>query len=214
MGTPVSITGTAEDPTSNGVTSGVASVAVTVDSTSLTVTGATSWSAEWIPAAAGTYTITSVATDNVGNAQTTVTSITVVAAECVECVWNHETAWAAGDPHVEQGNWATYTSYVPDSTVTLFAGRTLEAGTVHFSAPYIVDTDVMITITVSLNPAFRFQDVAENVKIQDYAAAPSGNPDVGHFATKVNATGSSFSVENVPTNNFYGVHVDVEHCVK
>ncbi len=66
-----------------------------------------------------------------------------------------------------------------------------------------------MTITVTLNDGWRFEDVHGNVKIQDYASAPSGNPAPGQFAHKGYATGSSFSMI-VPANNFYGVHVNVE----
>lgn len=125
------------------------------------------------------------------------------------CDWIGETAWAAGDRYVESGNWATYTAYVADSTVTLYAGQTLEAGTVHFSGA----VDGEVTITVALNPGWRFKDVGENVKVQDYDSAPSGNPAPGLFAHKGYATASSFSID-VPQNSFYGVHVNVEweHC--
>jgi hypothetical protein len=125
-------------------------------------------------------------------------------AEC-NCEWIGETAWAAGIRYVNQGNWATYTPYVADSTVTLYAGQDMEAGMVHFSA---VDGG-NVTITITLNDGWRFKDVDENVKIQDYADAPSGNPSPGLFNTKDYAFESPFSIE-VPANNFYGVHVDVE----
>ena len=122
-----------------------------------------------------------------------------------ECEWIGETAWAAGSRYVSRGNWATYTPYVPGSTVTLFAGQTMNAGTVSFSAP----VGGMVEITVTLNSGWRFEAVDENVKIQDYAVAPSGHPAPGLFAHKGTATGSPFSVW-VPQNNFYGVHVNVE----
>jgi hypothetical protein len=205
LGTAVLITGTADDAVSGGVASGVASVTVSVDSTSLIVTGTTSWSAEWTPTAVGTYTITSVATDNAGNVQSTPASIIVEVVECQACPWVGETAWAAGTRYVAQGNWATYTAYVAGSTVTLYAGQDMDAGTVDFSSP----ADGLVTITITLNAGWRFLDAPENVKIQDYATAPSGNPAPGLFAWKDYATGSAFAIE-VPVNNFYGVHVDVE----
>lgn len=126
-----------------------------------------------------------------------------------EC-WEDETAWAAGNRYVDRGNWATYTPYVANSTVTLYAGQTMEAGTVHFSAA--VGGEVIITIT--LNAGWRFYDDPdmENVKIQDYEIAPLGNPDIGNFAHKGYATSSLFEI-TVPANNFYGVHVDVEQLV-
>lgn len=209
VGTLVSITGTADDPISGGVASGIASVAVTVDSTSLTVTGTTSWSAEWTPDTPGIYTITSVATDNAGNIQSTETSISVEVVECEECEWIKETAWADGYPYNDEdgGNWATYTPYIADSIVTLYAGQEMDAGTVEFST--LVNGEV--TITITLNTGWRFEDVEENVKIQDYEFAPSGNPKPGQFDHKGNADQEEDSFEiTVPPNNFYGVHVNVE----
>ena len=124
-----------------------------------------------------------------------------------ECEWYGETAWSAGNRYVNKGNWATYTPYVADEIVTLFAGRTLEAGTVHFSA----QVDGYITITITLNAGWRFLDEEENVAVQDYEFAPSGNPAPGLFAHKGDADQSLavFTIE-VPLNNFYGVHVNVE----
>jgi hypothetical protein len=125
-----------------------------------------------------------------------------------EGTWVRETAWAAGLLYNPEGggNWATYTPYYGESTtVTLYAGQTMEAGTVQFSAP----AGGLVTITITLDAGWRFYDDPENVKIQDYDVAPSGNPSPGLFDTKGYATGSPFSI-NVPENNFYGVHVDVE----
>ena len=122
-----------------------------------------------------------------------------------ECEWIGETAWAAGTRYTPRGNWATYTPYVANSTVTLYAGRTMEAGTVNFSASIVGQ----VTITINLNSGWRFEDVAENVKIQGYTSAPSGNPVPGRFAYKGNASESSFSMA-VPVNNFYGIHANVE----
>jgi hypothetical protein len=122
--------------------------------------------------------------------------------------WVAETAWADGWLYNSEGsgNWATYTPYSGEAmTVTLYAGQTMPAGTVQFSAP----AGGLVTITITLNAGWRFYDDPENVKIQDYAAAPSGNPTPGQFDTKGYATGSPFSI-NVPQSNFYGVHVSVE----
>ena len=120
-----------------------------------------------------------------------------------------ETAWAAGTRYVRRGNWATYTPYIPDSTVILYAGQTINVGTVHFSAP----VDGLVTITIQLTGDWEFAPTAENVKIQDYAVAPSGNPAPGLFAWKGTGEGQSFSIQ-VPVNNFYGVHVDVGYWMQ
>jgi hypothetical protein len=138
-------------------------------------------------------------------------NLTVCYKLCEEppvCV-DDETAWAAGSKYVNRGNWATYTKYdYSAKTETLFAGQTLNAGTVHFSAP---DANHEVTITINLNAGWIFDSRDEeddNVKIQDYASAPSGNPSPGLFAHKFKATGSSWSGK-VPKNKFYGVHADV-----
>ena len=134
--------------------------------------------------------------------------VTITVQECQQCQWQPESAWAAGTRYVTQGNWATYTPYVADDTVTLYAGQTIEAGMVHFSSP---DNDI-VTITITLDSGWRFAEAVENVKVQDYMDPPAGNPSPGQFEWKGDADGSSFEIE-VPVNSFYGVHVDVEHCV-
>lgn len=126
-----------------------------------------------------------------------------------EC-WKDETAWSAGPRYTPKGNWATYTQYSANKMVTLFAGQVHVAGTVHFSP---VDGDGNVTITITLNPGFRFDpDTDESVKVQGYANPPSGNPAPGQFANKADAETSPFSIV-VPAANYYGVHVDVERKV-
>jgi hypothetical protein len=136
--------------------------------------------------------------------------VNVTVTECAACEWVAETAWAAGERYVEQGNWATYTPYVSASPIYLYAGQTMDAGTVYFTEV----GDGYVTVTIGLNQGWRFKDVDENVKIQDYADAPSGNPSPGQFAWKYYATGSLFTTPPISANDFYGVHVDVEweHC--
>jgi hypothetical protein len=122
--------------------------------------------------------------------------------KCYE--FNDDTAWSAGSRYSARGNWATFTAFTANTTVTLFAGQSSAAGTVSFSAV----VDGMVTITISLTGDYVFADVNENVKVQDYTSAPSGNPNPGGFAHKGAASGSSFSL-TVPANKFYGVHADV-----
>jgi len=117
-----------------------------------------------------------------------------------------ETAWSDGTEYGQ--GWATYTSYDgTNKTVELYAGQTYKVGTVEFSAP---DSDNMVNITITMNTTGGFQNVAENVKIQDYSSTPPNNPGGrGNFDHKATApsNATSFSVK-VPNNNFYGVHVD------
>lgn len=119
-----------------------------------------------------------------------------------------ETGWANGPRYTQKGNWATYTPYVANSTVIIYAGQNINVGTVQMSA--VVNNEV--TLTIELTGGWHFQDVNESLKIQDYAVAPSGNPAPGQFAWKYNATGDSWTV-TVPANNFYGIHLDLTHCV-
>jgi hypothetical protein len=125
-----------------------------------------------------------------------------------------ETAWAANGGEPGQipynpdggGSWATYVAYDGEAkTTTMFAGQTHAAGTVHFSDP----VNGFITITITLDAGWEFDAVAENVKIQDYAEAPSGNPNLGQFAHKGTCTLVTPCEFEVPENNFYGVHADV-----
>ena len=132
----------------------------------------------------------------------------------VQCfVFDGETAWAAnGDVplvyrYTNRGNWATYVAYAGEAkTTTLFAGQTIPVGEVTFSDP----ADGIVTIEVTMNEGWEFEDVAENLKVQDYAAAPSGNPAPGLFDHKktCDPEENTCSIE-VPENNFYGVHVNV-----
>jgi hypothetical protein len=45
-----------------------------------------------------------------------------------------------------------------------------------------------VEITIELLSGWEFAPVEENVKIQDYELAPSGNPRPGQFAYKATAT--------------------------
>ncbi|MCC7372260.1 MAG: Ig-like domain-containing protein [Chloroflexi bacterium] len=74
--TPYSVTGTASD-----TGSGVQKVEVSTDggATWNNATGTTSWTYSWVWAANGSYTVQSRATDNAGNVQSPVTSVTVTA---------------------------------------------------------------------------------------------------------------------------------------
>lgn len=124
----------------------------------------------------------------------------------VEVCYNDETAWAAGTRYVTKGNWATYTPYVANTTVNIYAGQNYLVGTATFSE--VVDGKVTITLA-ALNGA-KLQDVAESVKIQGYATPPPAkNPAPGQFTTyKGNAT-----TITVDAYAYYGLHFDVQRVV-
>jgi hypothetical protein len=123
------------------------------------------------------------------------------------CEWYDETAWSDGFDY-PGANWALYTPYDgSELTVDLIAGQNMFAGTVTFSEP-----GPEVTVTIELESGWRFEDVDENVKIQDYADEPDSNPIPGQFEHKSKADGSTHQTD-VPDNNYYGVHVDLERCV-
>jgi len=132
-----------------------------------------------------------------------------------------ETAWAFGDRYVKKGNWATYTAYAGvEKSVVLYAGQTMDAGDVYFSAPVAG----VVTITIELNAGWRFalNPVGEdngipifdnNIKVQSYDSKPDAkNPSPGLFQWKTFADGQ-FGQIDVPDAAYYGVHVDVEREV-
>jgi hypothetical protein len=118
-----------------------------------------------------------------------------------------ETAWSEGDRYITRGNWATYSAY-EDGDAILYAGQNIPVGVVTF-------TEVFegVEITIGVTAPWIFDPVEENVKIQDYELAPSGNPRPGQFGYKASATEPSFTII-VPANNFYGVHVNVGQWVE
>ena len=132
--------------------------------------------------------------------------------------WVDETGWAVGTRYVVKGNWGMYVDYHDvEKTVNLIAdggdGVGIVAGSVNFSAP----SSEEVTITIELNEGWRFKDVDDNVKIQDYDSIPTAkNPKPGKFDHKGDAAESTVAEIVVPANSYYGVHVDLEwlDCVE
>jgi hypothetical protein len=136
-----------------------------------------------------------------------------------ECEWIGETAWAANGNEPGElrynistnsrgqfiGNWATFVEYEGvEKIVTLFAGQTMEAGTVKFEPD-----NGNVKITITLNEGWRLEDIDEAVKIQGYNDSPQSyeNPAPGLFTTY---KGTELVGIIVPEYNFYGVHLNVE----
>jgi hypothetical protein len=112
---------------------------------------------------------------------------------------------------VKKGNWATYVDYRTggSKTVTVFAGQTLNAGTITLN-----ESNGNVEVKIQLNNGFVFyypaSNIDDNVKIQGYNIAPVGNPAPGLFANKssVELGQTSYTV-TVPKASFYGIHLDV-----
>lgn len=141
-----------------------------------------------------------------------VSHVTFVFSDPQKC-YQQESAWSAGPRYNTQGtgNWATYTPYTAGLSANLLAGQIHLAGTATFSAP----VGGMVTITIALNDGFIFSydplnPQNRNVKVQDYAEAPSGNPASGQFAHQsAAAVADRTTTITVPANAFYGIHLDV-----
>jgi hypothetical protein len=133
-------------------------------------------------------------------------------ADVGDC-YQEETAWADGNRYTQRGNWATYTPYPGDGTsVNIYAGKTTLVGTAMFAD----NGDGTVTITINLIGGTIFyydlNDLVadENLKVQDYDTAPSGNPAPGTFDGKATFdVGSTSGSITVPLNNFYGIHLDI-----
>jgi hypothetical protein len=153
--------------------------------------------------------------------------------------YEEETAWAVGTNYVRKpsaisgGNWAMFVEYAKGPIYQLRAdggdGVGTIIGTATFSAPYdaqypvikkgkIVGTDTKPSVDILIeltNGAKFYYDVNDpvydnNLKVQDYATAPSKNPSPGLFTYKVNIPeGSTTGTITVPVNIFYGIHLDV-----
>jgi len=121
----------------------------------------------------------------------------------------------------DRSEWTDYVKYDNEvKTVILFAGQTIPAGTVTFSDRQGSNGQCSVNVTIALNNDAQF-DISfgmdgvqdDNVKIQDYAFAPTGNPSPGLFDHKraVEAGQNTITVP-VPCNNYYGVHADLRIC--
>jgi len=132
---------------------------------------------------AGSVFNTVTATGFFGDVEVTDDDSATVTALPLE--WFGETAWAEGEPFGRGGGWAMYVEYSPDLSVTLLAGQTSDAGTVTFSAP----DNGTITITIDLNPDWRFEPVCDNVAIQDYKDRPTGLPLLVGSITRIAPAG-------------------------
>jgi len=129
-------------------------------------------------------------------------------SKSTEKCFKSETAWGAGTRYVTKGNWATYSTYKENSTVKLFAGQTIDAGTIHFSKA----NKGKVTITITLNNGFRLAHngnsiVSEAVKVQGYSSTPAAkNPAPGQFKS-YKGTSLTFTVDEA---KFYGIHLDID----
>lgn len=120
----------------------------------------------------------------------------------VEKCYQEETAWAAGTRFVDKGSWATYTTYVPNEVINIYAGQNILVGTVIFSEV----VNEVVTVTVNLTDGWMLQNVFEPVKVQGYdTTPPAQNPAPGQFTTYKGSVLSG----TLPAYKYYAIHLDV-----
>ncbi len=115
---------------------------------------------------------------------------------------SEETAWG-GDTEGDGAAWWYYYNTDGDETQTVWAGQTMDIGTVNVSEP----ENGEVTITIILNSGWTLQAGSETVKIQGYAenAVPSFRPAAGNFDYKGNQL-----IVTVPEYDIYAIHLDVQ----
>jgi hypothetical protein len=125
--------------------------------------------------------------------------------------WRGETATGAGTRYPGTSNWFMYTAFTTNK-VDLIAGQHYDAGDI-----YMTRNGTSTYIKITLHNGFRWANVSQNLKIQDFANAPTKYVQPGNFKYKFTVTPQSTVTytAKIPgtTAKFYGIHADVERFV-
>jgi precorrin-3B methylase len=98
---------------------------------------------------------------------------------------------------------------IGEADVVIWARSLVNEGVLEHARPGV---EIVESTTIPLEGVREVygRAVAENLKVQHYASAPSGNPSPGLFAHKKTCdTSESSCWIDVPAAKFYGVHVNV-----
>ncbi len=141
------------------------------------------------------------------------TDLSSKASVTVKCrnPWQSETATGAGIRYPGTSNWFMYTPY-QTTKVDLIAGQYYDAGDIYMTRPGDGNTYIKITLA----SGFRFANVAQNLKIQSFAKAPTTYVQPGNYKHKFTiAQGTNTYKAKISgdTAKFYGIHADVERYV-
>ena len=155
------------------------------------------------------FTQTNTNTATLKGANTNLTQSASVTFNC-KYPWRAETATGAGTRYPGTSNWFMYTPY-QTTKVDLIAGQNYDAGDI------LMTRDATKTyIQVTLASGFRFANVKENLKIQDFAKAPTKYLEPGSFKYKYTLPQSTTTyTATIPGNTapYYGIHASVERFV-
>ena len=140
------------------------------------------------------------------------TDLTRDATVTVTCryPWVDETATGKGYTYKGSSNWFMYTAF-NTSKVDLIAGQKYDAGDI-----YMTRDATKTYITITLHNGFRWANVSQNLKIQDFASAPKSYVQPGSFKNKFTVSQSQSTYTAAikgTTAQFYGIHADLERFV-
>ena len=125
--------------------------------------------------------------------------------------WQSETATGNGMRYKGTSNWFMVTKYTTTTVppVNLIAGQQYDAGDITFTR------NGTTTITITLHDGFRFANVANNLKIQNFSTAQPQYMSPGQFKYKFNCSQASntCTATGLPNADYYGIHADVERKV-
>jgi hypothetical protein len=123
--------------------------------------------------------------------------------------WRAETATGYGLRYKGTSNWFMVTKFTTTAPVNLIAGQHYDAGDITFTR------NGTTTIKITLHDGFRFANVANNLKIQNFTTAQPPYMSPGSFKYKFNCSQASntCTATGLPNANYYGIHVDVERKV-
>lgn len=119
-----------------------------------------------------------------------------------------ETAWGGnnGVNINDPGAWWYYYDTNGDETQTIWAGQTIDVGTVK-----VVDGTIYLTLT----DGWELQDDGEAVKIGGYEIIPDSRPSAGNYELSSGTTlykGTDLIVD-VEHYDYYAIHLDVQLCL-
>ena len=174
-----------------------------------------------------TYTFSVVNTATLTGANTNLTASATVTVTCTrQDQWAGETATGFGTRYPNTSNWFMYTAYTT-SKVDLVAGRDHQDAGDIFMSRTGSGSSARTTIQIVLHDGWRWDNVAEVLKIQPFDRAPTTYVEPGLFVYKFTVpnlvtdprTTVAFSgntvVVTMPGHSprFYGIHADVQRLV-
>lgn len=103
----------------------------------------------------------------------------------------------------QPGAWWYYYNASSGGVQTIWAGQTIDVGTV---------TVVAGVVNITLTGGWQLEDVDDPVKIKGYNVLPTKRPAAGQFTGEGTYKGSDLTDINIGIYSYYVIHLDVELC--